>query len=135
MLGPDLLAGVTNRMDAKNLPLKEKLEFHLKEAAEIAAAIQRAEQGKQTPHFDQIEQPAHDLGKRLSRMVQTNRMREVAANGINDTPCPTCGKRCRVSTKVREVSSVDGTIELTETVAKCRRCRRSFFPSTNSVGH
>jgi DNA repair exonuclease SbcCD ATPase subunit len=121
-------------MDAKDVLLKEKLEFHLKEAAAIAAAIQGAEQGKQTPHFDQIEQSAHDLGKRLSRLVQTNRMREVAANGLNDAPCPTCGERCRVSTKARDVSSLDGTIELTETVAKCRRCRRSFFPSTNSVG-
>lgn len=124
-------------MDAKNtknIQLKEKLEFHLKEAASIAASIQAAEQGKKTPHFDEIELPAHELGKRLSCMVQSNRIREVAAEGLNDAPCPTCRKKCRVFTKIRVVSSIDGKIELTETVAKCRRCRRSFFPSTCSIG-
>jgi hypothetical protein len=29
----------------------------------------------------------------------------------------------------REVHSMDGPVELIETVAHCRRCRRSFFPS------
>jgi hypothetical protein len=27
------------------------------------------------------------------------------------------------------VHSMDGPVELIETVAHCRRCRRSFFPS------
>ncbi len=116
-------------MEAKILQFKEKLEFHLKEAATLATAIQQIEQGDQIPHFDQIEQPAHLLGQRLSRLIQSNCTREVATKGLNDAPCPNCGRKCRVSTKVREVSSIDGLIELTETVAKCRRCRRSFFPS------
>ena len=116
-------------MDAKLHQLKEKLEIHLKEAAALAAAIQGIEQGKEVPHFDQIEMPAHELGKSLSRLIQSQRIREVAAGGLNDAPCPKCGQKCRVTTNVREVSSVDGAIELTETVAKCRRCRRSFFPS------
>ena len=57
-------------MDAKEVLLKEKLEFHLKAAASAASAIQGIEQGSKTPHFDQIEQPAHELGKRFSRMIQ-----------------------------------------------------------------
>ena len=121
-------------MDAKEQQLKEKLEFHLKEAASVASAIQGIEQGSKTPHFDQIEQPAHELGKRISRMIQSDRIREVAASGLNDAPCPTCGRKCRVTTTERDVSSVDGPIELTETVANCRQCRRSFFPSACSVG-
>ncbi len=121
-------------MDAIELQLKKKMEFHLKEAATLAAAFQGIEQGNKVPHFDQIEQPAHQLGKRLSRMIQADRTRELAAGGLDDAPCPTCGQKCRVTTKGREVSSVDGTIELTETVAKCRQCRRSFFPSACSVG-
>ena len=121
-------------MDAKELQLKEKLEFHLKEAASLASTIQGVEQGSKIPHFDQIEQPAHQLGKRLSRMIQSDRIREVAANGLNDAPCPTCGRKCRVEISEREVGSVDGPIEITETVANCRRCRRSFFPSACSIG-
>jgi hypothetical protein len=34
-----------------------------------------------------------------------------------------------VDTHNREVSSMDGPLELTEAIARCRRCRRSFFPS------
>ena len=79
-------------MDARELKLTEKLEFHLKEAASLASAIQGIEQGSKTPHFDQIEQPAHQLGKRLSRMIQSDRIREVAANGLNNAPCPSCGQ-------------------------------------------
>ena len=121
-------------MDAKEQQLKEKLEFHMKEAASLASTIQGIEQGSKIPHFDQIEQPAHQLGKRLSRMIQSDRIREVAASGLNDAPCPTCGRKCPVTTNEREVSSVDGPIELTETVANCCRCRRSFFPSACGVG-
>lgn len=116
-------------MDAKTLQMKEKLDFYLKEAAALAAALQALERGDQVPHFDQIEQPAHELGKSLSRMIQSTAAREVAAKGLGDVACPTCGQKCRVQTKQREVSSIDGSIELTETVAQCRRCRRSFFPS------
>lgn len=116
-------------MDAKRTKLEAKLEDYLKQASAIAAELQALEQGSQTPHFDQIELPAHDVGQRLSRLVQTTRAREVAADGLQSVPCPDCGRLCRVETQEREVQSMDGPIELTETVAHCRPCRRSFFPS------
>jgi hypothetical protein len=40
----------------------------------------------------------------------------------------------RVEIEARPVTSMDGPIELTEPVAHCRRCRRSFFPSTCKSG-
>lgn len=116
-------------MDAKRTELESKLEDYLKQASAIAAQLQALEQGDQTPHFDQIELPAHDVGQRLSRMVQTTRAREVAVDGLQSVPCPDCDRLCHVETQEREVLSMDGPIELTETVAHCRRCRRSFFPS------
>ncbi|MCA9197580.1 MAG: hypothetical protein KDA87_08590 [Planctomycetales bacterium] len=36
--------------------------------------------------------------------------------------------------EMRDVHSMDGPIELTEPVAHCRRCRRSFFPSAKNAG-
>lgn len=56
-------------MDAKTLLLTEKLELCLKEAAALATANQQIEQGDRIPHFDEIEQLAHQLGKRLSSLV------------------------------------------------------------------
>jgi hypothetical protein len=119
------------RMDAKLLLLREKLGGLLSEAARVAAQVQALEQGSQTPHFDQIELPAHELGRRLSRMVLSERSREVAAEGLADAACPTCGAQCMVAAQTREVHSMDGPLDLAETVAHCRRCRRSFFPSAS----
>jgi len=116
-------------MDAKQAELEKKLEESLKQAAEVAAEIQALEQGPGTPHYDQIEIPAHEVGQRLSRMVQASRTGDVAAEQRTQCDCPDCGRSCPVEVSPREVHSMDGPIELIETVAYCRRCRRSFFPS------
>ncbi|WP_146597884.1 hypothetical protein [Novipirellula aureliae] len=47
------------------------------EAAHVAAEIQAAEQDEEVPHFDQIERPAHELGKRFSRDIQGQLARDV----------------------------------------------------------
>ena len=116
-------------MDAKQTELEKKLTEILEQAADVAAQIQALEQGPGTPHYDQIEIPAHEVGRRLSRMVQANRTGEVAAGEGAECACPDCGRSCRVEINKREVHSMDGPVELIETVAHCRRCRRSFFPS------
>lgn len=116
-------------MDAKRRQLEEKLEIQLRETAQTAAEIQALEQGSRVPHFDDIEIPAHDLGKKLSRAIQEERAREVALQELGRVYCPECKKQCRVEIEPRKVNSMDGPIELTEPVAHCRRCRRSFFPS------
>ena len=121
-------------MDAKQDRLQKKLEDFLKQASAVATELQGLEQGSGTPHFDQIELPAHALGQRLSRMIQSERAREVAASSGAEAACPDCGRKCRVRTKAREVHSMDGPLELLETVAKCRHCRRSFFPSAGWTG-
>ena len=53
-------------MDAKRTELEAKLEDCLKQASAVAAQLQGLEQDGSTPHFDQIELPAHELGQRLS---------------------------------------------------------------------
>lgn len=116
-------------MDAQLSPQEEKLKNLLREAALLAAEIQAVDQKGRVPHFDKIEGPAHALGQELSRLIQTERVRGVAADGLDDVTCPDCGTHCRVETQSRQVHSMDGPVDITETVADCRRCRRSFFPS------
>ncbi len=118
-------------MDAKELQLKEKFDNLLMQTCAVAAELQALQQGDGIPHFDDIELSAHDAGQRLSRAIQGERAREVAMRELKGTRCPDCKQQCRVEIEVRNVHSMDGPIELTEPVAKCRRCRRSFFPSAN----
>lgn len=59
-------------MDAKEAQLKEKFEFHLKQATEVAAQLQAIEQGDRVPHYDEIELPAHAMGQRFSRAIKKN---------------------------------------------------------------
>jgi len=117
-------------MEAKQARLEGKLDDLLDQAAGVAAELQALKQGGRAPHYDEIEIPAHETGQELSRKIQTARVREVAAENLDPAGCPDCGCRCPVETKDRTVHSMDGPIDLTETVAYCRRCRRSFFPST-----
>lgn len=121
-------------MDAKQVRLEKKLEDLLGQATAVAVELQGIEQGPGTPHYDQIELPAHALGQRFSRMIQRERARDVAACGLADAACPDCERKCRVQTKTRDVHSMDGPTDLTETIAKCRHCRRSFFPSAGRAG-
>jgi len=116
-------------MDATQSVLDEKLDNLLTRAAEVASQIQAEKQGPGTPHYDDIEIPAHEVGQQLSRMIQSARNVDVASGQVADVDCPECGKSCRVKTNRREINSMDGPIELIENVAHCRRCRRSFFPS------
>lgn len=121
-------------MDAREAQLKEKFEFHLKQATEIAAQLQAIDQGDRVPHYDEIELPAHAMGQRFSRAIQEERAREVALQEFKGCRCPGCKQLVRVEIEPRPVTSMDGPIELTEPIAHCRRCRRSFFPSAKSAG-
>ena len=121
-------------MDAKEAQVREKFEFHLKQATELAAQLQAIEQGDRVPHYDEIELPAHDMGQRFSRAIQEERARELALREFKGCRCPECNQLVRVEIEPRPVTSMDGPIEMTEPVAHCRRCRRSFFPSACKSG-
>ena len=61
-------------------------------------------------------------------------LKEKLESELKGTRCPDCNQQCKVEIEVRNVHSMDGPIELTEPVAQCRQCRRSFFPSTQNSG-
>jgi hypothetical protein len=122
-------------MDAKSQARQQRKRQLLRELAEI----QLEEMGEagvfdETPHFGVIERAAAKLGRELSRETQERASQEVATGSPAEAPCPTCGGLCEVTTKRRIVKSHDGPVELTEAVAECRRCRRSFFPSADGDG-
>lgn len=117
-------------MDAAQQARSEEKQKLLARLAEITIEEQ-IDQGLflQTPHYSVIERQAVMLGRELSRQTQERGAREIAANYDSLATCPTCQTVCQVRTNQRTVTSIDGPVNLTETQAYCRRCRRLFFPS------
>lgn len=81
-------------MDAKQSQLEERLADLLKQTSAVAAKLQAMEQGRGTPHYGQIEIPAHEVGQRLSRLIPSSRAGDVAAEqhdhkaAVPRTGCP-----------------------------------------------
>lgn len=118
-------------MDGTLTELREKFERQLQALTETAARLQTLERGAKGPvHYRLIEAAAHQAGNRLSRQIQTRVAREIVVEASSQAACPACGAACRVETAVRQLTSMDGPVELSEARAFCSRCRRSFFPAT-----
>ena len=81
------------------------------------------------PHFNEIEDAGHKLGRFLSRLTQSRLANEVAAGQQATRPCPTCGQVCQIEVIKRTVTGIDGPFEMMEPKAHCPACRRDFFPS------
>ena len=117
-------------MDAKSQARQQRIGQLLRELSELRVEeMVEAGDFAQTPHYGAIERAAVGLGKQLSREIQERASREAVTDGPAQSSCPTCGTLCDVTTWDRTVKSIDGPVALTEAVAECRQCRRSFFPS------
>ena len=123
-------------MDAAQQAREDEKQQLLKRLAELMVEEQK-EEGLflGTPHYSIIERSAMRLGRELSRQAQERGAREVTAHCAAEATCAECGSACVVKTKKRKVTSTDGPVELTEAVAFCRSCRRSFFPSAGRPGN
>ena len=122
-------------MDAKSQARQQRIRQLLRELADLRVEeMVEAGNFEQTPHLGAIERAASEFGKQLSRETLEQASREVVAGGPTQASCPTCGMLCDVTTQHRTVKGLDGPVALTEAVADCRRCRRSFFPSADGDG-
>jgi hypothetical protein len=118
-------------MDDPMAVLREEFSKSLRKAAELKVALDRAD-GKirGVPHYSVIEETAHELGREVSRLVQTLHLAEVVAEFPPTARCPACDSQCQLKPRKRPVLSGDGRVELQELVGHCRSCRRDFFPAT-----
>jgi uncharacterized protein with PIN domain len=121
-------------MEAATTTLKETLDQLLREATEIAVALDRADGTiVGVPHYSVIEARAHELGQQLSCQIQARQMGAIAAQAAA-ARCPACGTRCQTDRKTRRVTSIDGPLTVEEPVGHCPACRRDFFPPAGDLG-
>jgi hypothetical protein len=122
-------------MEAAPQHVIEKLKRLFAETAELAVELDPAfKKAKQTPHYSKIEEAAHRIARQMSCQIQERLVREIAAERPTDACCPQCGRSCELEPSLREIQSIDGSVELLEWKGYCPRCRRAFFPSAGSVG-
>lgn len=93
-------------------------------------ALETGEYEIDSMRYAQMELLGHGLGKDLSRQVQ-EALSERQRNQMSETyPCPECGRECAAERGRKTVMSLDGEVELPEVRCTCKKCRKSFFPST-----
>jgi hypothetical protein len=115
-------------MDGDRAALEARLTSLLQELATVKVELDRGEPGE-IPHYSEIETSAHTLGRRLSQAIQQERMLDLAGSGGSKAQCPDCGCYCQLELEQRTITSMDGPADVSEPVAHCKRCQRSFFPS------
>lgn len=122
-------------MDDRQQALHEKLQRLLAEVAAVEVELSRVSGAiVGVPHYSVIESRAHLLGRQLSREVQQRQLRETAARAAPQARCPACGTLCQLTQASREMTSIDGHLEIPELQGRCPACRRDFFPSTGDTG-
>ena len=119
-------------MEARVERLQTELDAVLRQVAALKVELDLAE-GKVpktgVPHYNVIEDAAHEVGQRLSRLTQQMHAGQLSVRQEGVAKCPGCGRRCETELAERSVVSGDGQVELPELKAHCDSCRRDFFPS------
>ena len=80
--------------------------------------------------YAQMELLGHGLGKQLSQRVQEALSQRQFEEMSECYGCPDCGRECPGQKVKKKITSVDGEVGLSEVRCFCKKCRKSFFPST-----
>lgn len=117
-------------MDASQVAREQEKSRLLSRLAELLVEQQQAEGlFEDTPHFSQLEDASHALGREVAQASLARAAREAAAAGPATAVCPQCRRRCPTRTKKRWLHGLDGPVEVLELISHCPACRRDFFPS------
>ena len=107
----------------------------VKQMQKLARLISAERYGDAGPPRDmtwsQIEELGHEVGKLTATEFDQSMQRQHAEVFDGTHPCPQCGKSCTASVKHRDLTTRDGTADLSEPEFHCRSCERSFFPSAD----
>ncbi len=117
------------------MAFKKQVQSRLVELARDVLAEERllaaSDPGGQSL-FAALEDAAVEIGDALTRELL---QQELAAQPEAACQCPTCGEAgLQKQERQRSIQTRRGLVDVTEIECYCRRCRRSFFPSVQSVG-
>jgi len=77
----------------------------------------------------EIEVLGHEIGKLTATEFDQTVQRQQAESFDQTRVCPQCDEPCSPTVKHRDLTTRDGTADLSEPEFHCTACERSFFPS------
>ena len=83
--------------------------------------------------FADIEPLSLRIGRAVACQLSERALREQIGDQPAETPCPQCGKICRVTRHTRGLLTVAGEVAYDEPASHCGVCRRDFFSGTSEV--
>jgi hypothetical protein len=83
--------------------------------------------------FSEIEQLAARIGRSVACHVTEEALKEQAPEVGTETPCPQCGRACRMIRHSRRLITVSGDVWYAEPASHCETCRRDFFSGTGEA--
>lgn len=105
----------------------------LEQMQKLGRMISAETYGKEGPPMDltwaEIEDLGHEIGKLTATEFDQTVQRQQGERFDAQHACPQCGKPASPSVKHRDLTTRDGTADLSEPEFRCVSCERSFFPS------
>ena len=83
--------------------------------------------------FADIEQVSLRIGRAVACQLSERALRKQAADEPAESPCPQCGRTCRMTRHTRRLVTVAGEVAYDEPASHCGVCRRDFFSGTPEV--
>jgi hypothetical protein len=83
--------------------------------------------------FADIEQLTLRIGRAMACHLTEQALDQQADEMPDQTPCPTCGRHCRVTRHNRQLVTVAGVVSYHEPASHCESCRRDFFSGTDEA--
>jgi hypothetical protein len=83
--------------------------------------------------FSEIEEIGHQAGQMVAAQVDRELVGDHQEHFADEQACPQCGQPCASRPCERDLTTRDGRMGLPEAVCYCPTCRRSFFPSADSL--
>jgi hypothetical protein len=126
--GSKLSCSRTNEMARKRVSDQEWQMF-LDIADRLGINVRGQEQ--QAVTFTEMEAAGHAFGRAVAQESVERMAFSKSRRLTGPQACPGCGCHCSVTYRKRDLTTVDGDIDLDEPVCHCSKCRRDFFPSAS----
>jgi len=124
---------MSKAVEARRSKFSTEVIAKMQELARMIGAEKYGERPPLKTTWAEIEDSGHEIGKLMATEFDQIMQRQHAEYFDSPKPCPQCGKHCQPSVKHRDLSTRDGTADLSEPEFRCVSCERSFFPSADRI--